>query len=136
MRRTLTIGSVALMLLALIVVPAASTGTGGPAPAAAKAKKKFNPSKYAGEWRGTWKNETFDTQGPATMDLEVKGKRKTMIGTFDLGGNAFGCPDPEPRTVKIKKGKGDNRWARRASKPPGRTTAVPSTSSTSTRKSG
>lgn len=72
-------------------------------------KAGFVPSKYAGAWSGSWENETFDTTGPATMDLTVKGKRK-FIGVFDLGGNAFGCPNPDPRTVKMKKGQGDNTW--------------------------
>ena len=77
---------------------------------ASGAKAGFNPDKYAGDWEGSWHNETFDTTGPATMELTVKGKRRKFIGVFDLGGNAFGCPDADPRTVKMKKGKGDDSW--------------------------
>lgn len=73
---------------------------------------KFKPKQFKGAWKGKWNNKTFKTTGAATMKLKVKGKGKKQqfIGTFDLGGNAFGCPDPAPRTVKMKKGNGANSW--------------------------
>ncbi len=78
-------------------------------------KKAFNPKQFAGKWKGKWTNHTFGTSGKSTMDLKAKGKRKKQkfIGTFDLAGTAFGCPDPDPRTVKMKKGKGDNTWSKK-----------------------
>ncbi len=33
-----------------------------------------------------------------------------MFGVFKLGGEAFGCESTPPRPVKMKKGKGRNRW--------------------------
>ena len=82
--------------------------------AATASKSGFKPDKYAGHWSGTWHNETFDTDGQATMDLKVKGKK--FIGVFELGGNAFGCDNPPPRTVKMKKGKGPNSWNKKGFK--------------------
>ncbi len=97
--------------LALVVALGVGLGTaaGGGGGADAAKSKKFKPKKVAGSWKGTWKNQTFRTKGPATMDLTLKGKKK-FTGVFDLGGNAFGCPDPEPREVTLKKGKGNNKW--------------------------
>lgn len=102
-------GLLASLMLAgglLVAAPANS----GERVAATDSALGFNPSKYAGHWTGTWHNETFDSTGPATMDLKVKGKRRKFIGVFELGGNAFGCENPPPRTVKMKKGKGPNTW--------------------------
>ena len=77
-----------------------------------KKAKKFVPKKFKGTWSGTWKNLTFDTSGKASIRLEVRGSKKkpVMSGTFRLGGNAFGCDSIPPRPVKMKKGKGKNRW--------------------------
>ncbi len=72
----------------------------------------FDPADYSGKWTGKWVNETFSTEGPASMKLKTKGhgaKRK-FIGVFDLGGNAFGCADPDPRRVTMRKGSGANKW--------------------------
>ena len=91
----------------------ASLSTAGPAGDAASSKKskKFVPKKFKGKWSGTWNNLTFDTRGKASIKLKVKGKKKpVMTGTFRLGGGAFGCESIDPRPVKMKKGKGKNRW--------------------------
>lgn len=109
--RRVALVSIAVLVAALpaAVAPAAT----GPQ-AKASGAKKFNPQKIAGSWKGTWKNQTFSTKGPASMKLNKKGKQ--VIGTFDLGGNAFGCADPDPRKVTLKKGKGNNRWNNRGLK--------------------
>lgn len=91
------------------VVATASSGVG-----ASGKKSVFKPKKYTGKWSGKWTNKTFSTKGAASMSLKLKGK--TMIGVFDLGGNAFGCPDPDPRKVKLKKGKGANSWSKKGFK--------------------
>lgn len=111
-RRATALGvAVALALLALAVglVATASSDVDQRAEAS---MSKFKPQKVAGKWSGKWVNHTFDTTGSATMKLKVKGKGKKQkfIGTFDLGGNAFGCPNPPPRKVTMKKGKGRNSW--------------------------
>ena len=76
--------------------------------AGAAGASKFKPKQYVGHWSGEWHNKTFDTSGPASLDFSVDGTK--MTGTFDLGGTAFGCPDPAPRTVTLKKGSGPNTW--------------------------
>jgi len=102
-RRTLAVAGTVALALALL---------GGAGTAATTAGGKFKPKQYAGKWKGSWFNETFKTTGAATMTLKVKGKgkRQKLKGTFDLGGNAFGCADPDPRTITMKKGKGKNSF--------------------------
>lgn len=80
--------------------------------AISKKAKRFVPKKFKGTWSGTWNNLTFDTSGPASIRLKVKGSKKKPVlqGTFNLGGEAFGCDSIPPRPVKMKKGKGKNRW--------------------------
>jgi hypothetical protein len=112
MRRVAVFGAWLGLILALVgagVVATASTEVG-----ASGKKSVFKPKKYAGKWSGKWTNKTFSSKGAASMNLKLKGK--TMIGVFDLGGNAFGCPDPDPRKVKLKKGKGANSWSKKGFK--------------------
>ena len=109
-RRVLTTVIAGLALVALgagTVAATASTeaGTSGK-------KSKFKPKGYKGKWKGQWVNHTFNSRGSATMTLKTKGKGKKEVfsGKFDLGGNAFGCADPDPRKRKMTKGKGPNTW--------------------------
>ncbi len=93
----------------------AGLSTAGPASDAASSKKqakKFVPKQFKGTWSGTWDNLTFDTSGDASIKLKVKGSKKkpVMTGVFKLGGEAFGCDSAPPRPVRMKKGKGKNRW--------------------------
>lgn len=99
------------LLLALSLGVSGVTAASGDRELTGKSAK-FNPKKVKGHWSGTWKNHTFKSTGPATMDIKVrgKGKRRKFIGVFDLGGNAFGCPDPDPRKVTMKRGKGPKSW--------------------------
>jgi hypothetical protein len=114
MRRKWRALSSVVLVAGLVGLGLVSAAEGEPQAAAAK-KSAFKPKKIAGNWSGSWFNETFKTSGPAEMKLLVKGKgkRQKMIGIFDLGGNAFGCPDPDPRKVTLKKGKGRNTWSKK-----------------------
>jgi len=101
----------ALLLVGGFSAGLSTAGSSGNA-AVSQEAKKFVPKKFKGTWSGTWKNLTFDTSGKASIRLEVRGSKKkpVMSGTFRLGGNAFGCDSIPPRPVKMKKGKGKNRW--------------------------
>jgi hypothetical protein len=107
MRKALT-AAAAILIASLLLAPTPLANS----PDADASASKFVPADYAGTWTGTWENQTFDTTGPASMVLKVKGKgkKRMYIGTFELGGNAFGCESLPPRTVKMKKGKGDDTW--------------------------
>jgi len=106
----------AMLLIAGIGTGLSAAGSAGDATVSKKAKK-FVPKKFKGTWKGTWDNLTFDTSGKASITLRVKGRRKpVMSGVFRLGGEAFGCDSIPPRPVKMKKGKGKNRWNSRGFK--------------------
>ena len=111
-RRGMVLGGTVAPAMLALAVGLVATASSDVDQRAEASKSKFKPKKVAGNWRGEWVNHTFDTDGPATMKLRVKGKGKKQkfIGTFDLGGNAFGCPNPAPRKVTMKKGKGPNSW--------------------------
>jgi hypothetical protein len=100
------LATAAALSAAILVTTAAGDDRAG------KGGGGFNPADFAGKWEGKWVNETFSTEGPASMSLKTKGKgaKRKFIGVFDLGGNAFGCADPEPRKVTIKRGRGANKW--------------------------
>ena len=102
----------AALLLAAAGAGLSTAGPSGDATASKKKAKKFVPKQFKGTWKGTWNNLTFDTSGKASMKIGLKGSRKKPVVTvvFTLGGSAFGCPSPPPRTVKMRKGKGKNRW--------------------------
>ena len=107
MRKAL-IPAAAVLVASLLLAPTPLASS----PDAGASASKFNPTDYVGTWTGSWENETFDTTGPASMELKTKGKgkKRKFIGVFDLGGNAFGCDNPPPRKVKMTKGKGDDTW--------------------------
>ena len=98
--------AVAVGLTAILLGSGAASSALGEAGTSAS---KFKPKQYAGKWQGQWVNKTFKTKCAATMRLKLKGKKK-LKGTFDLGGNAFGCADPDPRTLTMTKGKGKNSF--------------------------
>lgn len=68
----------------------------------------FTPATLAGTWKGSWKNETFGSTGPALFSAKAVGTK--MVVSMDLGGNVFGCTDPPARTATIGKGTGANGW--------------------------
>ncbi len=102
----------ALLLLGAAGAGLSTAGPSGDAATSKKKAKKFVPKQFKGKWSGTWNNLTFDTTGKASMTLGLKGSRKKPVISvvFRLGGSAFGCPSPPPRKVKMRKGKGKNRW--------------------------
>lgn len=110
MRKAL-VPAAAMLIASLLLAPAPLASS----PGAGASASPFNPADYTGTWTGHWENKTFDTTGPASMDLKIKGKgkKRKFIGVFDLGGNAFGCTDLPTRTVRMKKGKGDDTWNRK-----------------------
>jgi hypothetical protein len=117
--------------LACSVLALALVASGG-----AATTSSFTPSTLAGNWTGTWTNQTFGSTGPATMtvlEVKVKPKKVTVLVKVkghkkkrkkiklvpqpsklrfgaDWGGNVFGCADPAPDTATITKGTGPNHW--------------------------
>lgn len=68
----------------------------------------FTQATLAGTWKGSWKNETFGSTGPAVFSAKAAGTKIAV--SMDLGGNVFGCADPPARTATIPKGTGANGW--------------------------
>ena len=56
-------------------------------------------AKLAGNWAGTWKNNTFSTQGTETLAVTVDTVAQTMNVTLDLNGGVFAGSDPAPETL-------------------------------------
>ncbi|HKJ36310.1 MAG TPA: hypothetical protein VKA36_07070 [Solirubrobacterales bacterium] len=109
MKRRVIAGTIAIGLIVALAGATLATTASSDVASSGKKAKKFKPKKFTGDWKGQWRNLTFRTKGTATMTLSTKGKKK-FIGVFDLGGNAFGCDDPDPRERVMKKGKGPNTW--------------------------
>ena len=78
------------------------------ATAAAWAAAPFTPASLAGTWKGSWKNQTFGSTGPAMFGAKAAGTK--LVVSMDLGGNVFGCADPPARKATLAKGTGLNRW--------------------------
>ncbi len=89
-------------LLCALALALTAVGTAASAPG-------FSPKLIAGNWTGTWMNETFGSTGSAS--IVAKATRTTLAFTADFGGNVFGCPDPNPESTKpLTKGAGPNHW--------------------------
>jgi len=71
--------------------PPATSTTGGPGDYA-----KFSP--FAGEWNGTWTNQTFGSTGDVVLTIVVNDD-DTATMTMDVGGLVFGLLDPDPVTL-------------------------------------
>jgi len=56
-------------------------------------------AKLAGNWTGTWKNNTFSTQGTETLAIAVDTVAQTMNITLDVNGSVFGGADPAAETL-------------------------------------
>lgn len=91
-------------LLVLAVVPLALAMTA----VATSAGASFTPSALAGTWKGTWKNQTYGSTGPAVIKATVSGKNLNYVS--DFGGHVFGCNNPPPEKGKITPGSGANHW--------------------------
>lgn len=57
---------------------------------------KANEAAAAGNWTGTWRNDTFGSSGGATATINVDTVAQTFSGSFDLSGSVFGRGDPPP----------------------------------------
>lgn len=55
-------------------------------------------SQLAGNWSGTWTNNTFATSGSVTLAISVNSSARTYSITATLGGNVFGSSPPPPQT--------------------------------------
>lgn len=59
----------------------------------------FDPEDFAGTWTGQWRNLTFNSQGSASLTIQVDPVAWTMQFSLDLGGNVFGGSDPPPQSA-------------------------------------
>lgn len=75
----------ATALLRLLAVLAVATLPGG-------AEAQPTMADFVGVYEGLWFNDTFQSQGPARIRIEVSGQTGTL--GVDLGGNVFGGFDP------------------------------------------
>ena len=69
----------------------------------------FTPQTLAGNWNGTWRNETFGSSGSARIVLTVTSPT-TFTFTSNFGGNVFGCSSPPDATGTVTQGTGPNTW--------------------------
>lgn len=74
----------------------------------------FKPDSLEGKWTGDWKNTTFGSEGSIRANVKVKGEK--FIPLVDFGGFVFGCADPDPEKVTLKKGSGKNTWDKKGFK--------------------
>lgn len=91
-----------------IVAVASDSGDG---PAKAERSTGFKPDSLEGKWTGKEENETFGISADIRANVQVKGDKFTPLVEFN--GPVFGCNDPDPEKVTIKKGSGDNTWNRK-----------------------
>lgn len=90
--------------------------TQAPAPTTAPTEGTTSPTadpflfvaKFEGTYSGTWKNTTFGSTGPASIELKLDRAAATMGLKITLGGNVFGntAPAPEELAAAIKLGDG------------------------------
>jgi hypothetical protein len=76
---------------------AGATTTAGEAPTTTvdeTADRVAMAEALAGEYEGTWQNNTFGSSGAAETEIEVEGTTVTV--TIVLGGNVFGAGTPDP----------------------------------------
>ena len=55
-------------------------------------------SSLAGNWSGSWRNNTFNSVGTATGSGTIDTVAQTFTGTWDLNGSVFGAGDPPAQT--------------------------------------
>lgn len=93
--------------------PAASATTDSapattePAPATTQEATTTVPEQVAaaellvGNYQGQWENTTFGSVGSMQAEFTVDAAAQTATLTLDIGGTAFGSPDPAPLTTVI-----------------------------------
>ena len=57
------------------------------------------PAAFAGNWTGSWVNNTFSTVGAASLSVAVNTAAQTFQFTLALSGNVFGAGTPPPQTM-------------------------------------
>ena len=70
------------------------TRTATPGPSATP-----GPAAFAGNWTGSWVNNTFATVGAASLSVSVNTAAQTFQFTLALAGNVFGAGTPPPQTL-------------------------------------
>ncbi len=53
---------------------------------------------YAGQWTGTWHNNTFNSSGPSTLNVTLSNNNTEMDWTIHVEGNVFGGAAPPDET--------------------------------------
>jgi len=91
-------GEAATTTAATAAAPASSTTTVGPTTTTedAVAYRLMLATILAGEWVGEWQNATSGDRGAVLIGVRVDTAGRTATITIDLGGEAFGQPDPAP----------------------------------------
>ena len=82
-------------------------------PSTADAHGIFSPKKLKGDYAGRWRNTTFDVTGELRLKATHARRNTRLVITADVGGAVYGCPDPAPMTLRMRKGDGPNRWNKR-----------------------
>ena len=114
MRRSyLALISVLVVAVGVVGVVAVSSGSDDE-PAPEKRAKGFKPKNIKGKWTGTWTNNVFGSTGDILANVKVKRSKFTPL--VDFSGNVLGCPDPPADSVKVKEGKGVNKWNKKGFK--------------------
>lgn len=79
----------------------------------ATAHGAFSPKKLKGTYLGSWTNKTFNVTGDLSLKATAARSNSRLAITADVEGTVYGCPDPEPVKLTMKKGTGANRWNRK-----------------------
>ncbi len=90
MRRFVAAVAVAAGVAAVAVPAVSSAGSTGP---------RFDATKYAGTYKGTWKNPKTRASGPVTIAIRVDQRKRSASLTIDFGGDYLGLGDPPPVTL-------------------------------------
>lgn len=108
-QRTWLIGALVLLVVSCGGEAATTSATSAAAPASptttvGPTSTTEDPVAYrltlatilAGEWVGEWQNATSGDRGAVLIGVRVDTAGRTATITIDLGGDAFGQPDPAP----------------------------------------
>ena len=79
--------------------PTQATVTAAPTQAASTTDPFALVAKFEGTYSGTWRNTTFGSTGPASIEIHLDRTAGTIGFTLTLGGNVFGEPAPAPETI-------------------------------------
>lgn len=64
---------------------------------------KFTSATLAGTYSGTWTNKTFGSTGTITATITAVDANTIQI-SHDVGGNVFGCQDPQAAVLTLVNG--------------------------------